>query len=118
MPPLNVPFEKSAATEGQQHKEKKMLVMKKQKKKKSSFSLDGLVSDHHHNTLDQLNQVDTLLPASPVEFAVAIPQDTGDCIYMKQMYMILRMMTIICAIMLVLLRLEEILKKNLPKTTG
>ena len=45
----------------------------KKKKKKISFPLGGLALDHHHNTLDQLNQVDTLLPASPREVAMAIP---------------------------------------------
>ena len=43
---------------------KKTLMMMKQKKK-NFFSLSGLGSDHHHNMLDQLDQVDTLCQRFP-----------------------------------------------------
>ena len=83
-PPSNVPCEESATILGQQpelndsvaaeHLVISSSEMKKKlkKKKKNSFSLGGLVSDHYHNMLDQLNQGDTLLPASPREVAMAM----------------------------------------------
>ena len=59
--------------------------MKKQKKEKVSFSLGGLVLDHYYNTLDQLDQVDTLLPASPKEVAMALPREQiGDWMFMYE----------------------------------
>ena len=48
--------------------------MKKKKLKKISFSLGGLASSSHHfNNIDQLDHIQTLLPTSPVELAVALP---------------------------------------------
>ena len=51
------------------------VILNSETKKKNSFSLGGPVSDHHHNMLDQLNQVDTLLPTSSREVAMAMPQE-------------------------------------------
>ena len=52
--------------------------MKKKKSKKISFSLGGLASSSHHfNNIDQLDHIQTLLPTSPVELAVALPRDPG-----------------------------------------
>ena len=49
--------------------------MKKQKKKKISFLLDGIASDHHHNTTDQFDHVESFLSASLEEVAVASRRD-------------------------------------------
>ena len=48
-------------------------MTKKQKKKKVSFSLGGLVSGRHHNTIDQFDQMESFLSASLAEVAVASP---------------------------------------------
>ena len=51
---------------------------KKKKSKKISFSLGGLVSSSSHfNNVDQLDHIQTLLPTSPEELAVALPRDHG-----------------------------------------
>ena len=71
--PSEVPPEESIVVEGQRER-RKTSVMKKQKKKKVSFSLGGLVSDHHHNTTDQFDHVESFLSASPEEVAVASPE--------------------------------------------
>ena len=69
--PSEVPAEESIVVEGQVER-KKTSVMKKRKKKKVSFSLGGLAPDHHHNTTDQFDHVDSLLSASPEEVAVTL----------------------------------------------
>ena len=85
-PPSKPPFEESVTMLGEQPESNDSVatvcpvilsseMKKKKKKKKISFSFGGLVLDHHHNTLDQLDQVDTLLPASPQEVAMATPQE-------------------------------------------
>ena len=56
-------------------------TMKKKKKKKISFSLGGLASSSHDfNNIDQLDHIQTLLPISPVELAVALLRDSGVCL--------------------------------------
>ena len=87
MPPSKPPFEESATMLGEQPESNDSVAAvhlvisssetkkKSKKKKKISFSLGGLISDRHHNTLDQLDQVDTLLPASPREGATAMPRE-------------------------------------------
>ena len=56
-------------------------MMKKKKSKKISFSIGGLASSSHHfNNIDQLDHIQTLLPISPVELAVALPRDHGVCL--------------------------------------
>ena len=45
---------------------------KKQKKKKVSFSLGGLASDRHVNTLGQFDQVDPFLSVPILETAVTL----------------------------------------------
>ena len=53
-------------------------MMKKKKKQKILFSIGGLASSSHHfNNIDQLDHIQTLLPISPVELAVALPRDPG-----------------------------------------
>ena len=55
--------------------------MKKKKSKKISFSIGGLASSSHHfNNIDQLDHIQTLLPISPEELAVALLQDPGVCL--------------------------------------
>ena len=49
-------------------------TMKKKKSKKISFSLGGLASSSYHfNNIDQFDHIQTLLPTSPMEIAVALP---------------------------------------------
>ena len=48
-------------------------MKKKLKLKKISFSIGGLASSSHYfNNIDQLDHIQTLLPTSPEELAVAI----------------------------------------------
>ena len=53
-------------------------TMKKKKSKKISSSIGGLASlSHHFNNIDPLDHIQTLLPTSPMELAVALPRDPG-----------------------------------------
>ena len=71
--PSEVPISEESNVVGEQVERKQTLVSKKkQKKKKVSFSLGGLASDRHVNTLGHFDQVDPSLSASSMEAAVTL----------------------------------------------
>jgi hypothetical protein len=48
----------------------------KKKSKKISFSIGGLASSSYHfNNIDQLDHIQVLLPPTPQDVAMALPQD-------------------------------------------
>ena len=72
-PPEPLISEESNVVEGQVERRQTSVSKKKQKKKKVSFSLGGLASDRHVNTLGHFDQVDPFLSAT--EAAVTLSRD-------------------------------------------
>ena len=73
--PSEVPISEESNVVGEV-KERKMSVSKKKKKgKKVSFSLGGLASDRHVNTLGHFDQVDPFLSVPSMETAVTLSRD-------------------------------------------
>ena len=60
---------------GEQEERKTSVSKKKKKGKKVSFSLGGLASDRHIDTLGQFDQVDPFLSVPTEETAVTLSRD-------------------------------------------
>ena len=70
--PSEVPLPEESNIVGEQVERTTTSVSKKKKKKKVSFSLGGLASDRHVNTLSHFDQVDPFLSVPSMETAVTL----------------------------------------------
>ena len=70
--PSEVPISEESNVVGEMEERKMSVSKKKKKEKKVSFSLGGLASDRHVNTLGHFDQVDHFLSVPPLETAVTL----------------------------------------------